>query len=217
MATAIDVAKFFLSKVDRDNGDVITHLKLQKLVYYSQAWSLVLRGQELFEDTIEAWKNGPVSPSVWDEYKTYADRTPIPYSCDFDEKILSEDELNLLSQIVSTYGEFTASKLWKLSHKEYPWLEARRGIPADHPSKEVITPKSMKDYYSNFVDINYKTIHSEVFSEEKDLGSLITLNDGEKFVQIRSDDLYQYFESNSSEKNKIKVNVRRSRLSNVGS
>jgi len=216
MATAIDVAKFFLSRVDRDNGDVITHLKLQKLVYYSQAWSLVLRGQELFEDTIEAWKNGPVSPSVFDEYKNY-DRSPIPYSCDFNEKILSEDELDLLSQIVSTYGELTASKLWKLSHKEYPWLEARRGIPANHPSKEVITPKSMKDYYSNFVDINYKTIHSEVFSEEKDLGSLITLNDGEKFVQIRSDDLYQYFESNSSEKNKIKVNVRRSRLSNVGS
>lgn len=67
--TANDVAKWFLSRVDRDSGDSITHLKLQKLVYYAQAWNLAHFGEPLFDEELKAWTHGPVAPSVWHEYK----------------------------------------------------------------------------------------------------------------------------------------------------
>ena len=49
MKSAVDVARYFLCHVDREAGDTISPLKLQKLVYYAQAWSLVFRSQPLFD------------------------------------------------------------------------------------------------------------------------------------------------------------------------
>ncbi len=64
-----DVANWFLCNIDREAGDSITHLKLQKLLYYAQAWSLVLKGKSLFEEDFEAWAHGPVLPSIFEQYK----------------------------------------------------------------------------------------------------------------------------------------------------
>ena len=50
-----DVANWFTCNIDREVGDSITHLKLQKLIYYAQAWSLALKGKTLFEEEIQAW------------------------------------------------------------------------------------------------------------------------------------------------------------------
>ena len=62
MLTCFDAADYFLSKIDEDAGDVITNLKLQKLVYYAQGFSLALCGRPLFAERIEAWQHGPVCP-----------------------------------------------------------------------------------------------------------------------------------------------------------
>jgi uncharacterized phage-associated protein len=71
MKSALDVARYFLCRVDREAGDTISPLKLQKLVYYAQAWSLVFRSQPLFDQDIEAWVSGPIVRDVWQEYKAY--------------------------------------------------------------------------------------------------------------------------------------------------
>jgi uncharacterized phage-associated protein len=55
MKNAIDVARYFSCRVDREAGDTISLLKLPKLVYCAQAWSLVFRSQPLFYQDIEAW------------------------------------------------------------------------------------------------------------------------------------------------------------------
>lgn len=213
MTTLNDVAKFFLSKVDRENGDLITHLKLQKLIYYAQAWSIVLFGEQLFEGKLEAWKNGPVSPEVYQEYKQYDKKIPIPEPDDFEETLFSEQELSLLNLINDTYGNFSASKLWKLSHSEHPWLMARKGISDNKASKKEIIPEWIQAYYSNFVDINSDSIHHLAFSESKDIDSLITLNKGEKAVQIEHSKLHQHFSPKKEESHtgNIKVAVRRPR------
>lgn len=49
MKSAVEVPRYFLCRVDREAGDTISPLKLQKLVYYAQAWSLVFRNQPLFD------------------------------------------------------------------------------------------------------------------------------------------------------------------------
>ena len=50
-----DVAQYFLAQMDEDAGDLISNLKLQKLVYYAQGFALALYGRPLFPERIEAW------------------------------------------------------------------------------------------------------------------------------------------------------------------
>lgn len=69
MLTCFDAADYFLSKIDEDAGDVITNLKLQKLVYYAQGFSLALCGRPLFAERIEAWQHGPVCPALFAKYE----------------------------------------------------------------------------------------------------------------------------------------------------
>ena len=71
MHSALDVANYFLCRIDREAGDTISLLKLQKLVYYAQAWSLVMKDQPLFYQDIEAWSSGPVVRDVWNQYEDY--------------------------------------------------------------------------------------------------------------------------------------------------
>ena len=80
-----DVANWFTCSLDREAGDSITHLKLQKLIYYSQAWSLALNGIALFEEDFEAWAHGPVIPEVYQEYKEYGFNA-LP-SCECENRI----------------------------------------------------------------------------------------------------------------------------------
>ncbi len=70
VATASDVARYFLGLATED-GDLITNLKMQKLVYYAYAWTLVKNDRKLFDEPIQAWANGPVVPSLYQELKCY--------------------------------------------------------------------------------------------------------------------------------------------------
>ncbi|MDB6118895.1 MAG: putative prophage protein, partial [Verrucomicrobiaceae bacterium] len=80
MPNALDVAKYFLSKADADEaGDVISNLKLQKLLYYAQGFHLALTGAPLFEEDIQAWVHGPVVREVWQAFNQYgANGIPAP-------------------------------------------------------------------------------------------------------------------------------------------
>jgi uncharacterized phage-associated protein len=64
MATVFDVAKYILEKQGQ-----MTTMKLQKLVYYSLAWSLVWDEKPLFTETVKAWANGPVVPDLYGKHK----------------------------------------------------------------------------------------------------------------------------------------------------
>ena len=64
MATVFDVAKYVLKQLGS-----ITTMKLQKLVYYCQAWSLGWDGKPLFGENFEAWANGPVCPELFHKHQ----------------------------------------------------------------------------------------------------------------------------------------------------
>src|SRR3954452_12363813 len=59
-----DVAAYIL-----EEAGALTAMKLQKLLYYSQAWSLVWDEAPLFQEPIEAWANGPVVPVAYDVHR----------------------------------------------------------------------------------------------------------------------------------------------------
>ncbi|MDF4204027.1 DUF4065 domain-containing protein [Maribacter sp. SA7] len=145
------ISDWILSKTNIDAGDTISPLKLQKLLYYSQAWCLTIyNGTSLFEERIEAWAHGPVVPS---QYARFAD-IPRENSIDISKMELSIPKLDnqidsLLNEVLDTYGEHSASYLEKLTHQESPWIIARKDLKPWERSTEEITAESMIEYYTN--------------------------------------------------------------------
>ncbi|MBM6445292.1 SocA family protein [Pseudomonas sp. MIL9] len=122
MHSCSDVAKYFLCQASTDDGDLISNLKLQKLVYYAQGFSLALHGEPLFPEPIEAWKHGPVVPALYREYRDFkSDAIPVPI--DFDPSIFSRKTKQLLDEVYDVYGQYSAWKLRQLTHSESPWQD----------------------------------------------------------------------------------------------
>ncbi len=147
MPSASHIAKYFLAhSCDRDEGDLISNLKLQKLLYYAQGFSLAIYGRPLFPDRLEAWTHGPVVPSVYREY-SYCGSGAIPEPSDFDLANYDEDTKSLLDEVYSVYGQYSAWKLANTTHQEPPWKDAyRRGASTE------ISLDSMRDYFATLVE-----------------------------------------------------------------
>jgi uncharacterized phage-associated protein len=147
--TASNVAKFILMRFQANRSSLI-NLKLQKLLYYSQAWHLAFTGEALFHDRIEAWIHGPVVPTVFGEYKQFGWS---PISIADGGTLHADGELVAhVDNVLRAYGSMNAWQLERLSHSESPWREARGGLPPDAPSKNVITEESMRAFYSRMVN-----------------------------------------------------------------
>lgn len=142
-ATALDVADWFLR--NPCPGEAITHLKLQKLIYYAQAWSLALLDRPIFSEEIQAWAHGPVIPSIyraaagcgWNQLRPM-NRAPYPFT---------EDQSALLYEVARIYGAYPAKSLELMTHNEQPWVNAREGLSPEQRSNNVIPKQHMKDFY----------------------------------------------------------------------
>ena len=146
MYTARRVANWFLANIDRGAGDLITHLKLQKLVYYAQAWSLASRGVPLFQEDLQAWAHGPVAPSVYRAFRDYG-MDPIPAPAQVPR--FDPDTVELLEEVLDVYGEHSARKLEMLTHREKPWRDARGDLPDEASSRAVISKDAIRTFYGN--------------------------------------------------------------------
>ena len=140
MANVYDVAAYILTKVGS-----ITAMKLQKLVYYAQAWSLVWDETPLFEERIEAWANGPVVPALYECHKGQFRLQSIPVG---DPSELSDNERDTVDKMLEFYGDKTSQWLSDLTHKEDPWIDARNGLSAEQRSNQEITHAALMEYYS---------------------------------------------------------------------
>lgn len=141
MADVFDVAQFILKK-----QGPMSAMKLQKLVYYAQAWHTVWADKALFRNKIEAWKDGPVCPTLW---KEHAAEFRVSKLSKGDAEKLTPREKKTVKQILDFYGKRSAQWLSDLTHAEDPWLNARRGVRAGARSNAEITPRAMNEYYSS--------------------------------------------------------------------
>lgn len=145
MTTIFDVANYFISRSESENP--MTPLKLQKLCYYAQAWSLVWDDDKLFDDEFQAWVHGPASYELYKKYQGYS---PIKeFVGEFNENIFSNDQLETLQAVWDGYGSYSGKYLEQLTHNEDPWKNARVGYSPGQPSNVIIDKNSMKEYYSN--------------------------------------------------------------------
>ena len=121
-------------------------MKLQKLLYYCQAWSLVWDEEPLFGEPIEAWANGPVVPSIFrkQQGKFKVDSWP-----DGDARLLGGAQKDTIDAVLSYYGEKSSQWLSDLTHSEEPWKEARKGLLPGQRGNKQISHASMAEYYSS--------------------------------------------------------------------
>lgn len=151
--TAKNIADWFLSRLNTEAGDTMSPLKLQKLLYYAQAWHLVFFNKvPLFDERIEAWRHGPVVPSQYSRFIGLTKYTPIPVEVYSVENIEVPDSIDaLLTDINTIYGEHQASYLEQLTHSERPWIEARGGLPLYAACNHEISHQSMFDFYKKLL------------------------------------------------------------------
>jgi len=138
MASVFDVAEHILSQTGKS-----TTWKLQKLVYYTQAWHLVWDEEPLFGEEIQAWANGPVCPAL---YKRHRGAFRISTVRGNSDK-LADNERESIDIVVQHYGAFSGQELSDLTHSEPPWKDARKNLPASVRGSAVISHEAMSEYY----------------------------------------------------------------------
>lgn len=119
--TALAIAKYFLSVPDADSGELISNLKLQKLLYYGQGYAVALHSvrKPLFVDDMFAWKHGPVVKTVYNHYASYRNGA-LPTEV---RPNLDATTTEFLDEIYRVYGKFSAWALREMTHREDPWLK----------------------------------------------------------------------------------------------
>lgn len=138
-----DIANFLLAE-SRERGENLTNLKLQKLLFYADAWSLALFDRELFAEEFQAWVHGPVLVSQYHRFKDCRWR---PITDAIDKPALPDELSKHLIEIVDVFGSENAVALELMTHRETPWLEARGDTPPADPSNARISKATTRDYY----------------------------------------------------------------------
>lgn len=145
MASVHDVASYILYK----QGSISTW-KLQKLAYYSQAWSLAWNEKPLFDAQIQAWANGPVVPAL---YRLHRKQYSVSRWPEGSGAKLTKAEKETVDSVLAGYGQLSGRQLVILTHNESPWKNAREGLDPTEPSSRKIKLDDMQSYYA-WLDAN---------------------------------------------------------------
>ena len=142
MVSVFDVAAYILEKQGR-----MTTMRLQKLCYYAQAWSLVWDGWPLFAEPFEAWAYGPVCPELYRKHKGMfrISREELHAG---DPTLLNSDQRETVNSVMDYYGSLDVYRLNELVCGEVPWKDTRGGIPMGEECRREIPLGMIGDYYS---------------------------------------------------------------------
>lgn len=138
-AYSVDIAAYILEKTGK-----ITTWALEKLTYYCRVWSLVWYDRSIIADSPQAWKDGPVFPELYARHKKKyliaPEELPLTHH-------LSDSEKVFVNYILDVYGLFGAEELRDMTHREEPWIAARKGVPENEISTNAISDAMILDYY----------------------------------------------------------------------
>ena len=142
---AHDVADWFINRIDRRMGEVITTDVVHRLLYFAQAWYLANTGHEMFEEEFEAWGTGPIIPAIYERFE-HMDVASLP---DIENsRTIKGSKLEMLEFIQRDYGCYMPVKLDELAKEPGgPWHTARKGLAPLAPSDKIIPKAAMKSFY----------------------------------------------------------------------
>lgn len=146
MASIFDVADYILEQL----GFVST-MKLQKLAFYSQAYSLVHDGRPLFDEDFEAWANGPVCRCLFSAHrgKFVVGPGELRRAGSFSQDSLDEKAKRAISHVLDALGSLSGRELSWITHSELPWRQARAGYSDGDRCDVPITKDAMRDFYAS--------------------------------------------------------------------
>lgn len=148
----MDVARYLIHLLGQDpEPDFMSPLRLQKLMYYVQGWSLAHRKTPMFSEPIEAWQHGPVVPAVWQYFRQYEGQPIPPGEAQGIERRLATNDRSFIDSVWAHYKQFSPSELRRKTHQESPWCEARVGAETSDAARE-ISHAAMLQFFSGELD-----------------------------------------------------------------
>ena len=141
--SAHDVAAYIIEKLG-----AVTTMKLQKLLYYSQGWSLAWDEEPLFDEEIQAWANGPV---VFDVFKLHRGEFKVNSWSAGNSNRLTPDQKETVDAVIEAYGALSGQQLSEKTHSERPWLEARGDTPMGSYSSVPVSLDTMQEYFGSLI------------------------------------------------------------------
>jgi uncharacterized phage-associated protein len=154
VTASIDVTRCLIQlAAQEEEPELLTHMRVQKLAYYAQGWSLALLGRPLFSDPIEAWTHGPVACDLYQRLKR------------FDNRALQLEELGpgteldsvqkeIVRAVWGAYRLYSAAGLREKTHREPPWKDARNGYGDNDHCNVEITHEAMRTYFAKCAEVN---------------------------------------------------------------
>lgn len=124
--------------------DLMSNMKLQKMLYYQQGFHLAYFGTPLFDEEIEAWMHGPVVPSVYTFYEEHC-RNGIMPDLNDDFMFNEQAEINLFNQVLQVYGKYSACGLMNMTHNEAPWQTTPTG------RGNIISKSKLKEFFKTLL------------------------------------------------------------------
>lgn len=150
-----DVADYVIGAFADEPGN-LTVLKLQKLLYYVQAWHLAIKNAPLFAGKFQAWVHGPVNRQVYDRFKdTHALYSPVTSASirgEFKRDAISGDPKAHIDEILEAYGRFSGTQLEDMTHDERPWIDARGGRGDYERCEADIDERTMGGFYKSLLE-----------------------------------------------------------------
>ena len=141
----LDVCKYVINYINR-KGYVISNLKLQKILYFIQAYFLAFTTEQrpCFRNKIEAWDFGPVVPDAYHEYKQYGGSS-IPIAISGNDSIIDEEDRKYMEEVIDQFSKYSATALVTITHNQEPW----RSVYRKGERNIEITTDSIKDYFKD--------------------------------------------------------------------
>ncbi len=139
MATIEQVADYFIDTSIKWNEEYVTNLRLQKLVYYAQAWFVQRHNKPLFEDEFRKYQFGPLSEKLYKKYAVNGDQPIISASPSYSVNAFTAEELETLNDVMYEYGKLSTAALVKRTHRQCePWskVQSDRGVISISMMKE---------------------------------------------------------------------------------
>lgn len=146
-----DACDYIIHRIDA-SGESLSNLKLQKLMYYVQAWRLAFEESSLFEGRFQAWVHGPVSREIYDRFASskslYSDITLKDVRDSFNAAELDDEEKAHIDRVLSVYAKYSGPQLEEMTHREFPWVNAREGYAAWDRCETEISEEDMQRCYA---------------------------------------------------------------------
>jgi uncharacterized phage-associated protein len=145
--SVIEVANSVVAECDAERGEIISNLKLQKMLYYLQGFFIAIFDKKLFNEPIVAWTYGPVVVVAYRHFKKFG-KGAIQLKRNEKKIILFGKEYNLFKNVMKEYGQFSAIKLMEMTHEEPPWKATFNECP-----RKEITYNRLKEYFKTQIEL----------------------------------------------------------------